>query len=156
MINIRKALSQDLIKILELSNDPAVRESSFNSSVIDLETHSSWFHKKLSDENYLILIAESQNEIAGQVKFDFSSGISAVVGISISETFRGKGLGREILLNAINFLKKQNTQINQILALVKEENLASQKMFEKSGFVLEERLLVQNQKAIRYVFNIKE
>lgn len=149
-LTLRPVQSYDLLNIFELSNDDEVRRLSFNSDKIDLETHTKWFNAKLSSLSTVYFIAEFYCEFAGQVRYEIN-GKEAVVGISISKNFRGLSLGDKILAKSAKLLYEKHNEILKIIAYIKQENVVSQKSFEKAGYVLIEKGN-DEQNAMKYEF----
>lgn len=137
-LTLRKISSDDLLKVFELSNDDEVRRLSFSSGKIDFDNHMKWFNSKLINPSTFYLIAEFAGEFAGQVRYEIT-GNEAVVGISICKEFRGLSLGDKILIKSAKLLSESFKEIQKIIAYIKKENIASQKGFEKAGYVLVEK-----------------
>lgn len=128
-----------------LSNDSLVRTNSFNQNKIEYLSHCNWFAKTLTDNNilfFLVFVDETEAEFIGQIRFKRESEISneCVISLSITEQFRGKHIAKEFLELGIIELHKSWKNINTIIAKVKDENIASNKLFEKEGFKLVSRV----------------
>ena len=104
-ICLRPAEAQDIKNIYDLSNENKVRQNSFNTDKIKFEDHKIWFKTKIEDSDNLFLVAEIDNNFAGQVRFDFE-GDNVIVSISINKKYRGLGLGINILKKSIKYLKE--------------------------------------------------
>lgn len=138
--NVRNELT-DCKLIYSLSNDPIVRKNSFNQKPIEYENHCNWFSKILDDKNTLFFIVfsdESENEFVGQIRFNrkFEDSTDCVISLSISEDFRGKHIATLFIELGIEELKKKWIGIKSIIAEVKDENIASNKLFLREGFQL--------------------
>lgn len=130
---IREANTNDAKLLFHWVNDPEVRESALNSNLIDWPNHSNWFNKKLNSANAQIYIAEGFSHYPlGQARIELKNGVW-LIDYSIDKSFRGLGLGHKMIAEMI----MQNPQKN-FIAEVKLENIASQLVFEKLGFELEE------------------
>lgn len=130
-LQIRKAKLADADLLFEWTNDELVRKQSFSSDIISYENHCQWFQNRIKDENSLFFIIEENKIPAGLVRFDIDNEV-ATIGISIDKDFRGKGLGRDIIvLGAQSYFNENEFPI---LASIKNENVASIKSFEKAGF----------------------
>jgi len=68
----------------------------------------------------------------GQVRFDID-GSEALISISIERRFRGKGYGRTIIRLASKSVFDK-MEISVINAFVKQDNIASKKVFLEAGF----------------------
>ena len=130
-IKIRCAKSDDVDLLYRWTNDEQVRIQSFTSDSISYESHCVWFLRKLSDESTVIFIVEVDSVPASVVRFEIENN-SSIIGISIDEKFRGKGLGSVVISKGIQEYFKMNDL--PILAYIKKDNTASIRAFEKSGF----------------------
>lgn len=129
---IRKVTLNDIKKIYELSNDDTVRQNSCNQEKIEFSKHKKWFYQKLNDENCLFLIAEINQKMVGQIRFDIRK--DAIISISIHKDFRNIGIGKFIMVKALQLIKKNFPSIHKVIAFVKNENIISKKYFEKCNF----------------------
>ena len=135
-ISIRESKLTDKELIYNWSNDPLVRNNSFNTNTIIYEDHEKWYNERLNDENSLLLINEIEGIPAGFIRFEIKKKY-AVVGILLNKQFRGKGLSSLMLKRSCSyFFKIYNCSI---LAYIKESNKASIKTFKNSGFILHKK-----------------
>jgi RimJ/RimL family protein N-acetyltransferase len=74
-----------------------------------------------------------QDEPVGQVRFD-KENEAYIVDYSVVKSHRGKGLGAEIVATGIQILNETIYKPFTIVAWVKEENIASAKVFAKLHF----------------------
>jgi len=137
MLRLRKATIEDVEKYFNWVNDPVVREQSYNSRIIDLESHKKWFASALKDDTFFMCICQNElGEDIGQVRIQKQEekNKEALISISIDSNHRGKGYAKEILmLSTDSFLKfNQGFLIN---AYIKEGNLSSKLAFENAGFI---------------------
>jgi len=51
ILKLRKAEIKDSYQYFEWRNDPLVRKNSYNSKLIDLDSHNKWFSSKIMDSN---------------------------------------------------------------------------------------------------------
>jgi RimJ/RimL family protein N-acetyltransferase len=132
-LKLRIVNEDDVNLLFNWVNDPEVRKSALNSEVIQWENHREWFNKKLNSPDSKIYIAEGYNCIPlGQVRIEKAHD-NWVIDYSVDKYFRGLGIGQKIVAEMIS----QNSGSN-FIAEVKSENMPSQKVFEKLGFILEE------------------
>jgi len=129
---IRRALPGDVKLLYKWSNDSLVRSQSFNSNEISFETHCKWFEGKLKDEQALIYIVEADAIPAALVRFDMTEK-NTVIGIAVSEDYRGKGLGTKAIKTGLK--EYFRTHDLPVMASIKKDNIASIKSFQKAGFV---------------------
>lgn len=138
---IRNVRDADCKLVYSLSNDPIVRMNSFNQNQIEYGNHCKWFSKILTDKNTLFFIVfsdETEEEFIGQIRFNRKSedSLDCVISLSITEAFRGKHIASLFIELGIEELKKKWIGIKSIIAEVKDENIASNKLFIKEGFQL--------------------
>lgn len=80
----REIRKEDCLKIFEIANDDEVRKSSFNTESIELEDHKRWFNNILRDNSTKFYVLESNEEIIGQIRFDFDEEYP-VISISLNK-----------------------------------------------------------------------
>lgn len=132
---IRKAHRGDLEFVFLLRNEEAVRLASFESQYIDLDTHREWFEKKITSNDCVIFIAEIDAIPIGQVRFDVVDEKTAEVNFAVSENFRGKGYGKEMLKESSLQFFDDFPAIQSIHAFIKTDNISSIKSFERAGYI---------------------
>ncbi|MFH2066168.1 MAG: UDP-2,4-diacetamido-2,4,6-trideoxy-beta-L-altropyranose hydrolase [Pseudomonadota bacterium] len=132
-IELRRAEEGDCRMIYNWANDSNVREASFSSETISWDTHVKWFRNKLKDPKCEMYIARNEEgEQLGQVRFEMDRN-DAVISVSLSPSFRNKGYGREIIeMGTRKILATKN--VKQVRALIKKDNFASIRAFEKASF----------------------
>lgn len=86
----------------------------------------------------------------GQVRIQKISNTDAVISISLDKSFRGKGLGIQMLMMSIELFRKSFPLI-KINAYIKIENIASKNIFERSGFFFKEVLIYKTRKSYHYI-----
>lgn len=129
---------QDCDLVFKLSNDPLVRQASFETKPIEYESHCKWFEKAVADVNTLFFLIFDDKDLVGQIRFNrkFESSTECVISLSITENFRGKRIARTFLKLGIEEMQKKWSQINAIIAEVKRENVPSNTLFERENFKL--------------------
>lgn len=127
---LRCALESDCDLLYHWANDPETRKNSLNTEKIPYENHCQWFAGKLQDNKCDIFICEYEEEPVGQIRLDYQDHI-AVISYSIAKDFRGRGFGSEMLFLAEGQVKDKTTRL---MGVVKTENIASQRAFEKNGY----------------------
>jgi RimJ/RimL family protein N-acetyltransferase len=150
MINFRKASTDDMELYLYWANENSVREYSFNSESIDLQKHVSWFNRKISDPDCLMLVFYNEfAENIGQVRIEKQNNLSAVIGISIDKKYRGKGYSIKALQLASDFYFELFNEM-VIEAFIKKTNVFSIHSFEGAGFEFVKELVFQNFETVLY------
>ena len=132
-LKLRKADLNDLQLYFDWANDDLVRANSFYSDEIKIENHAKWFKSKVNSSNSLLYIFEFNGTPAGQVRFELEK-YNSIIGISIDNNFRGKGLGVKMLeMSSIEYFKSYNLPI---YAYIRLNNLSSKNIFLKANFKL--------------------
>jgi len=133
-IKIRSAKENDSKDIFEWRNDEITREMSHSSEIIEWENHSRWFSSSLGSKSRILLICEDDcNEKIALIRFDIFES-NSVISINLNPTQRGKGLAKSCLIRSIEFFSKEYIEIENLIAQIKENNIASQKTFLGIGF----------------------
>jgi RimJ/RimL family protein N-acetyltransferase len=131
---LRFAEAGDLEDLFSWRNDPKTREMSLIPSEVSMPDHEAWYRRKLLDDNCLLLIAEQNGQKIGVVRFDMLPELQrAEVSINLNPDFRGKRLSQRLLKKAVEMFRGQFDA--DIAAIVKENNLASRKIFDANGFI---------------------
>jgi RimJ/RimL family protein N-acetyltransferase len=134
-IKIRSAEEHDSKDIFEWRNDRVTREMSHSSELIPWRNHSKWFSSSLDLKSRTLLICEDDlGEKIAMIRFDTSE-TNSVISINLNPSQRGKGLAQSCLVGSISFFSKENIEIKNFTAEIKEGNIASQKIFLGVGFI---------------------
>jgi UDP-2,4-diacetamido-2,4,6-trideoxy-beta-L-altropyranose hydrolase len=108
-------------------NDSDTRAMSRNHDEIPWERHAAWY----SSTSATLLLALVEREPAAMLRFDADE-----ISINLNPAMRGRGLGERILRAGCTY-GFESLGLARITAAVKSENEASNKIFTRSGFVLE-------------------
>jgi RimJ/RimL family protein N-acetyltransferase len=136
---LRKVTEADIEEVFALSNEDEVRRYSLHKEKITWEEHVRWFGNVLKDRNHLFYVVTDQSQrFLGQIRYRIEEN-QAVVSISLAEWIRGKGLSSFLLQESMKKLYEERKDVKRIVAYVSEENAASSKLFQKSGFSLVDR-----------------
>lgn len=130
---LRRAGPEDSERLWQWRNDPLVRASAFQSEPVPWETHVGWFRGKLAAGATRIWILESAGEAVGQVRYDSGAG-AAEIDYSVVAPFRGRGLA-VFLLRRSAPLACAELGVRRLVGIVKADNHASRRSFERAGFV---------------------
>lgn len=156
MLRLRRATIEDAEKYFSWVNDPVVREQSFNSMFIDLESHKHWFASALEDDAFFMCICQNEiGEDIGQVRIQKQEEKSneAIISISIDSSHRGKGYAKKILKLSTDLFFKLN-QGYLINAYIKESNLSSKLAFENAGFIQMGMIEYENCRSFHFIKSI--
>lgn len=132
-LHLRTAKISDLDLLYKWANDSDVRKNSFNSNFIPYENHVIWFNKMMENPSVLQYILEYDSLPVGQIRLNVNED-NAEIGYSIASEYRGKGFGHRILQLVKEILKKTHPEIHTLVAKVKPDNDASNKLFQKENF----------------------
>jgi RimJ/RimL family protein N-acetyltransferase len=134
-LSLREATYEDMDLLFQWVNDKEVRSNSFNTNIISYESHVNWFNNVMLDHSALQLIMCSDEKPIGQIRLNIDDNNNACISYSISPDKRGLGLGTEMIKLLKVKLVADHYQFKSIIGHVKYENKASQKCFEKCGFI---------------------
>lgn len=79
-----------------------------------------------------IYLAEQNDQVIGKVHLQLANGLGGIYGLGVLPEHRGKGLGRAILLGAIEKLKAANA--TEIMLQVAAENTTALNLYKSCGF----------------------
>lgn len=136
-MEVRRATMDDALDVLVWRNDPQTISMSKTIGPTDRVAHLTWFERTLEDPNKLLYMAVDQGPKVGMIRFD-RSGDDWTVSINVAPHQRNKGYGSQILNAGADALRK-TVGPSRLVAEIKEGNLASLNLFQKCGFVVEER-----------------
>lgn len=135
-LRVRDVGYEDTDFLLEWRNALDVRIHSVNESLISVEEHKEWFNSRLEHlraEPFWVF--ENELQIVGIVRFDKTINLNEFqVSILINPNLRGLGHGEIILKHALTKFHSANESA-RITALVKNQNIASMRLFLGSGFI---------------------
>jgi len=127
------ATLDDMDLLYEWANDDEVRKSSFSTEKILYEDHVKWFHRVLEREDCKQYIYYVDDIAVGQVRITIE-GDKAEIGYSICSQYRGHGYAKRMLQVLKAQLKHDAPELKTLVAKVKPENVASQKVFMGLGY----------------------
>lgn len=137
-IELRKANIEDSQFLFDLRNDPSAHKWFKNPNPVAEEEHQVWLLSVLKeDSSKHLFIIENENQRAGQLRIDKLNEKQAEIHISLAKEHRGKGLGTLALKEGILLAKELG--FKELEAEVHQDNLASQGLFQKLGFVFQEQ-----------------
>ena len=123
---LRAATSADALDVWVWRNDPLTRAMSRVQEEVSRASHVDWFASAVVDPRRSLLIGEVDGEKVGMVRFDH--GDTTEVSININPEHRSRGHGYALLLAALKSVP------GEVWAEIRDQNLASQRLFERVGF----------------------
>jgi RimJ/RimL family protein N-acetyltransferase len=143
LLHLRRITDDDAQLIFKWANDDDVRNNAINKHKIKWNDHINWFNKKLQSPDTFMFIGFLKDEPVGQIRFDKEND-DYVIDYSIAKIHRGKGLGTEIVKAGIKILTETIHKPFTVVAQVKEENIASIKVFTALHFTKSETVSKHN------------
>lgn len=138
-ISLRKITEDDKRLLFDWANDIETRKNSFSSSPIPWSVHEQWFEDRMRSEGTRIYVAhDEQGNALGQIRFEKHQD-HAVVGLSIDNAFRRKGLGTVLLDKGCEAIFAEWQDIAFVRGKVKRGNEGSSRICIKADFEEEER-----------------
>ena len=135
-ITLKKADFTDIEFLFYLRNIPEYYRYYTHPKPVQWEEHINWIMPILLGlDNRDLYIIMADDIKAGQVRVDYSSDM-AEINISLVEHFRGKNIAPVALEKVIEKARKEKG-VKTFRAHVHQENIASQKLFEKAGYQIE-------------------
>lgn len=148
-VTIRQAEIADAEKLLQCIKT-YVPESEYvpklkQEMTLTVEQEKDWINSFLINENSLLLIAEYENEIIGNIDLNGNGRIimkhTAVIGMGMLKEWRNSGLGTVLLNSAIEWAK-ENPILELLWLQVYTENKLALSLYKKIGF--EENGVIKN------------
>jgi RimJ/RimL family protein N-acetyltransferase len=115
---------EDALLLLAWRNDPLTRAMSQTHDLIDLETHTAWLSRRLSQKEPGFYIVERARIAVGTIRIDGEE-----ISYTVAPECRGQGLGTAMLTLA-------HTKFGAKQARIRRDNLASQRAAEKAGHIV--------------------
>lgn len=133
---LRNATHGDLDQYFEWLNDPDLMRVSGRIEQVGYASHCRWFAQNLKDpSNLMYILADGEGETIGQINFKKELD-EWTLGFHIVPSFRGKGLGLEIVKQGLEELEQYDTNVRYVYAYTREDNRASRLLLEKVGFAM--------------------
>jgi len=135
-IIIREARESDLLTIKKLTLE--LIEAMGNTEGIDIKLIAENCQNLLSEDNSHILVAEIEGVVVGFVNFTtrktiLHRGLSGLIDeIIIAKSYRGKGLGKQLLLSAIE--KSRQLGCCEVEVSTEKTNIKAREFYRQCGF----------------------
>lgn len=138
-LRFRQAMREDLLEIVRMLADDflgATRERFENPLP---ESYIKAFEEIETDKNNELIVAENNGEIVGTLQITFTPSISfqggkraGVESVRVDKKYRGQGLGKELMLWAIERAKLEGCHILQLTT--NSDRADAHRFYEKLGF----------------------
>lgn len=132
-VTLREAGRADCDRIYGWRNSPQVRQWSRNQAPIDYPAHCAWYAQMLDDPARVLLIAEHAGQAVGVVRFDIHD-TNAEISVYATPDRLSGGWGAAVLHRASDWLQSNHPHVQQIVAEVLAENVASRGAFRRAGY----------------------
>ena len=151
---IRKARMADAGLLFNWRNSTEVRASAFSEDKIVWVDHLRWLKGKIASATSDIFIAISiSEEPIGQIRFDKKNIKTAEIDITVAPEFRNLGYGELLLKESIADYFLMKKEVYEVNSLIKCDNSASIRVFEKAGFHKVGEEIYSGYKVIRFTKN---
>ena len=145
-LQLREATKNDVDLTFEWASDTNIRKYSFQQEAITQEMHYAWYNSKINDPSCLYLLLEKDSEVIGSIRYDINKENEAIISYLIDNNCHGLGYGNAILTLSLSALVEKHPRLNQLIGFVVPENIASRKIFERQGYLLDS----SDQKKLKY------
>lgn len=153
MLTVRPAQLPDSEGIYQIANHPKIRLLSFKTESFTYEEHQRWFTSALDNPTLLILVGMRETELVGYLRFKKEKS-NATLSVALHPDQIARGLGTALLEESLRLLKKKWPETKAVKAIVKENNLRSQKFFEKNGFLEKETYMYHKADVKEYRYEL--
>lgn len=135
--SLRLVTAADATQLLAWTNEPTVRQASFNPQPVSAEFHERWLNARLSDPYALLLLAEEAATGApvGLIRFSIAQD-DATLSYLLDPAYRGRGWAALLLALGTAHLAQTYPQVRRIVGHVQGHNQASLRAFERAGYAL--------------------
>ena len=134
-LRLRPVTAADSARLLAWTNEPAVRQQSFNPAPVTEADHAAWLAARLADDQSLLLLAEdaATGQPAGLIRFQVETEV-ATLSYLLDPAYRGRGLAAGLLVAGTRALLRQFPAVRQVVGHVRTGNAASGQAFGRAGF----------------------
>ena len=146
-LKLREATKNDVDLTFQWASDPNIRKYSFQQEAITQEMHYAWYNSKINDPDCLYLLLEKDSEVIGSIRYDINTENEAIISYLIDNNYHGHGYGNAILSLSLGVLTEKHPRLKQLIGFVVPENIASRKIFERQGYLLDS----SDQKKLKYI-----
>lgn len=137
---------RDEASLFKLRNAPSNSEFFKNPNPVSAEDHAKWFVSRITDFKEHQIVAVLSNQLIGVVFLVAINDHSGSISINIDSKYQSQGIGQKLLTRML--LRADSLKFTRIEAVIHVANTKSVSLFEKCGFVIEEKI---SELFIRYV-----
>lgn len=138
-VDFRVATSDDLTAIIELLADDILGQQREDLSEPINENYVKAFREIESDRNNELIVAELDGKVIGTLQLTFTPSLSyqgskrcTVESVRVDSSLRGKGIGREMMLWAIERAKEKGSISMQLTS--HGDRVEAHRFYERLGF----------------------
>jgi len=146
-LQLREATKNDVDLTFHWASDGNIRKYSFQQEAITQEMHHDWYISKINDPDCLYLLLGNDKEIIGSIRYDINKENEALISYLIDFKYHGHGYGNAILSLSWRVVTEKYPTLKQLVGFVLPENIASRKIFERQGYLLDS----SDQKKLKYI-----
>ena len=132
-LDLRPAELEDAERLLQWRNDEQTRSASHDTEIVSFEDHLRWLVRTLENPNRRLFVAVVDGTPVGTVRADLDCGVWEL-SWTIAPEARGKCIGKQMVAAFASELEKP------IRAEIRKDNIASIKIAEHAGMVLENEI----------------
>ncbi len=138
-LKFRQANREDLAEIVRMLADDFLGTTRERFANPLPESYTKAFEEIDADKNNELIVAEKDGEIIGTLQITFTPSISfqggkraTVESVRVDEKYRGQGIGKELMLWAIERARKENCVAIQLTTNAERTN--AHRFYENLGF----------------------
>ena len=134
---LHKATKKDVETTYRWASNPEITKYLSTTKEIDWESHKKWFYGKIEEEDCEYYMLFEKEIPVGSIKFEIQEKGAAGVNYLIDPSFQGRGFGKLLLALGVEEIKTNRPEVKFVGGLVRNENLASIKVFSALDFSIE-------------------
>ena len=138
-LEFRQATREDLPEIVRMLADDFLGATRERYETPLPESYIKAFEEIAADKNNELIVAETDGEIVGTLQITFTPSISfqggrraTVESVRVDEKYRGRGIGKDLMLWAIERAKREGCHILQLTT--NSDRAAAHRFYENLGF----------------------
>jgi len=103
------------------------------------DLYGTWIEQSCGAEGTQVFVAEVAGKVAGYVSCHARAQEGSIGLLGIADEARGRGLGRNLVLQALAWFRDQST--NSVSVVTQGHNVAAQRLYQKAGFTTQSEQL---------------